>query len=167
MILLWAGRKPVAATVASGMSAASALVSSEEVRAQLIKLLTSSGFINSTRLSKFLQLAVEETLAGQAERLMMGALGSAYAAAGHADRALEILRLLQKRAEAEYVDPLSTAAVQVWLNDRDGAFESLLKAIEGRSPMSAFVNVDPVFKPLRNDSRFERVLSELNLQPAQ
>ena len=96
--------------------------------------------------------------------LLVGTLGAAYAAAGNIERAQDILGALQLRPAAEYVDPLAIAAVQIGLKDWDAAFDWLLKAVAGRSPMAAFASVDPLFAPLRADARFERVLAELNLR---
>jgi TolB-like protein len=101
-------------------------------------------------------------LRGQSH-LLLGTLGAAYAGAGNAEKAREIAGFLQQRAVIEYVDPLALAAVHIGLNETDTAFDWLLKAIGGRSPMVAFAGVDPLFQPLRADPRFQRVLSELNL----
>ena len=87
----------------------------------------------------------------------------AYAATGNREKALETLRRLQELAASEYVDPLAMAAVQVGMNDMDGAVDSLRKAVTQRSPMAAFLNVDPVFRQLRGDLRFQSLLSALNL----
>ena len=56
-------------------SSADLPVSAPEVRTALAKVLASTGFVNSARLSKFVELAVEQTLAGQAERLKEFAIG--------------------------------------------------------------------------------------------
>lgn len=95
--------------------------------------------------------------------LLRGALGAAYAASGNRDRALESLAFLQKRADSEYVDPLAIAAIHVGLNDTGSALDCLGRAVAGRSPMAAFINVDRIFHSLRADARFQGLLSEMNL----
>ena len=95
--------------------------------------------------------------------LLQGACGAAYAGAGNRDKARDILRFLETQAGTRYVDPLAIAAVQIGLHDLDGALDSVQHALDGCSPMVAFVTVDPLFQPLRADPRFERVRSALNL----
>jgi hypothetical protein len=108
--------------------------------------------------------AIEESLASSEQsHLLLGALGAAYAGAGNREKALEILRRLEEQALSEYVDPLSMAAVQVGLSDPDGALASLGKARAERSPMTAFINVDPIFEPLRRYVRFQNLVGALNL----
>ena len=41
----------------------------DDVRCQLDRLLASSGFANAGRMSRFLRFVVEQTLAGEGERL--------------------------------------------------------------------------------------------------
>lgn len=95
--------------------------------------------------------------------LLLGASGAAYAGAGNQEKAHEILRFLQHQASSQYVDPLAMAAVQLQLNLREEALDSLQQAIEGRSPMAAFLNIDPFYKPLRTEPRFQHLRTALNL----
>lgn len=49
------------------------------------------------------------------------------------------------------------------LGDRDRAFEWLQKALTAREPSIAYLQVDPVWDPLRSDPRFERILVSLGV----
>jgi hypothetical protein len=51
------------------------------------------------------------------------------------------------------------------LDDRDGAFEWLDRAIEDRSYDITYINVDPLFDPVRDDPRFSALVRKLNLEP--
>jgi TolB-like protein/tetratricopeptide (TPR) repeat protein len=95
--------------------------------------------------------------------LLLSVGGAAYAGNGNREEALRILRRLEHLSQSEYVDPLAMAIVQVGLQDLNGAFASLLKALDERPPMAAFLNVDPSFAPLRQDQRFGAVRSTLRL----
>lgn len=90
--------------------------------------------------------------------LLLGASGAAYASAGNQEKAREILRFLQHQSSSQYVDPLAIAAVQLQLNLRDEALDSLQQAVEGRSPMAAFLSIDPLYRPLRTEPRFQQLL---------
>jgi tetratricopeptide (TPR) repeat protein len=95
--------------------------------------------------------------------LLLGALGAAYSAAGNQEKAREILRFLQHQAASQYVEPLAMAAVQLQLNLRNEALDSLQQAVEGRSPMAAFLNIDPFYQPLRAEPRFQQLRTALKL----
>ena len=50
-------------------------ISAESIRATLDKILSSPGFVNADRLSRFLRYTVEETLNGQPDKLKETLLG--------------------------------------------------------------------------------------------
>src|SRR5579859_1407391 len=60
---------------AKGPGSPSAEVSPEQIRAELVKILSSPGFINAERLSRFLRYVVDETLDGQTDKLKETLLG--------------------------------------------------------------------------------------------
>jgi adenylate cyclase len=95
--------------------------------------------------------------------LLLSALGTAHASVGDTAEAREILRRLQGRAQSEYVDGAAIAAVQVGLGDVDGALSSLEAALAERSPMMAFLNVDPQFQMLHGEPRFQAMVSAVGL----
>ena len=108
--------------------------------------------------------AIEQSFAASEEsNLALGALGAAYAGAGNREKAHEVLSRLRERAESHYVDGIAVALVQIGLGDTDGALESMVQAVENRSPMAPCLHADHWFEPLHSDPRFQRLLAALNL----
>ncbi|MBW3671399.1 MAG: EamA family transporter, partial [Acidobacteria bacterium] len=89
-------------------------------------------------------------------------LGYAFAAAGHTEKAREILHNLSTRPE-RYVSPYDLAIVHVALGEHDRALELLKKAVRERSNRVTALKVDPVLDPLRDHPRFEALLREVGL----
>ena len=91
-----------------------------------------------------------------------GQLGYAYAAQGRTEDARNILAELSRRSDQG--DSLSTAIAQVYigLGNKDQAFEWLHKAIMQRDG-NLFLRVDPIYDPLRGDTRFLDLLRSINL----
>jgi hypothetical protein len=108
--------------------------------------------------------SLEESLVmDRQSHLLLGATGAAYALGGNRAKARETLALLQKQAESEFVDPLAVATIQMSLGETNDGFDSLRRSLAGPSPMAAFLNVDPLFAPLRGDPRFQEVIATLHL----
>jgi TolB-like protein/Tfp pilus assembly protein PilF len=96
-----------------------------------------------------------------------GALAHAYAYAGRRREAMAELGL-SRRADSlrgTYFWPTEAAGVCARLGDTDRAFKWLDKAYEDRSEGLVWVNVDPVFRPLRSDPRFQDLLVRIGLRP--
>jgi TolB-like protein/Tfp pilus assembly protein PilF len=89
-------------------------------------------------------------------------LGHAYAVAGQAAAAREVLDGLLARAKTEYVSAYEIAAVYAGLGDRDRAFEWLDKAYDERSTMLVYFRMDPRIWSLRSDPRFQALLGRMN-----
>src|SRR5580704_524160 len=83
-----------------------------------------------------------------------GALGHAYAVAGNAERARNLLDLLKNRSRRQYVPAYAIALVYAGLNKKDQAFEWLEQAYEDRSASMALLRVDPALNSLHSDARF-------------
>jgi TolB-like protein/DNA-binding winged helix-turn-helix (wHTH) protein/Flp pilus assembly protein TadD len=96
----------------------------------------------------------------------LAVLGHAYAASGKRDEALKILSELKQMSGKKYVAPYDLAVLYTGLGEKDKAFEQLEKAIEERSGWVIFLNVEPLFDPLRSDARYKALLKRLNLAPA-
>ena len=90
--------------------------------------------------------------------------GCGLAAAGHDDRARQVLRRLQKPAPGAVVSPYHLAALHAALGDADAAFERLERAYEGRDPWVDALVVDPRFAALRSDPRFSSLRERLRLE---
>jgi tetratricopeptide (TPR) repeat protein len=93
-------------------------------------------------------------------------MGHTYAASGRRDEALKILIELKQMSETKYVGPYDLAILYTGLGEKDKAIEQLNKAIEVRSGWVIFLNVEPLFDPLRSDPRYKALLKRINLAPA-
>jgi serine/threonine protein kinase/tetratricopeptide (TPR) repeat protein len=90
------------------------------------------------------------------------AVGYAYAVAGRRDQALEILDEYRRREADSYVSPYNIAAIYLGLNEQDKALEYLEKAFTERVCGLAFINVEPLWDPLRSHPRFKDILRRMN-----
>jgi cytochrome c-type biogenesis protein CcmH/NrfG len=117
---------------------------------------------------------IDDALAalGNASRLVPGsaefraALGHAYALAGEADRARQILYELEKLRADRYVSAVLSAEVHAGLGDTDEALSWLNKAEEERSPELSWLGVRPTFRSLRTSPGFSTLLTTIGLSPA-
>lgn len=90
-------------------------------------------------------------------------LTRAYSLSGATQEAERRLNQLLGTSQA-YVSPIDIASIYVALHQHDRALEWLEKAYEEHSDQSTYVGVDPRFDALRNDPRFQRLLSRLGLK---
>lgn len=89
---------------------------------------------------------------------ILATLGYAYAVAGQPDRARQVIAQLQPLQPAQYVPPYPLAIVYAGLGDADEALAWLEKAQAEREVWMAYLNVYPIFDPLRADARFTALL---------
>jgi TolB-like protein/DNA-binding winged helix-turn-helix (wHTH) protein/tetratricopeptide (TPR) repeat protein len=94
---------------------------------------------------------------------MLGALGQAYAAAGHTAEAQKVLFQLLDQSKSIYVSPFYIALVYTGLGDKPKALASLEKAYADRSNAIVFLKVDPQLDSLRSDPRFQSLQHRLAL----
>ncbi|HTW64637.1 MAG TPA: winged helix-turn-helix domain-containing protein [Bryobacteraceae bacterium] len=90
-------------------------------------------------------------------------LAMSYAAAGHKDAAMEIVRELQARGQREYVPAFNLSYVYVFLKQKDKAIEELEIASEKHDINVNSLKIDPLLDPLRSDPRFRELLKRANL----
>ncbi len=93
----------------------------------------------------------------------VAALGHAYAASGQKDEASKTLKDLTMRSQQTYVQPSRVAAIYIALGDTDQAFEWLEKAFVDQSTSLVYLKVEPVFDPIRKDSRFADLVRRIGL----
>ena len=93
------------------------------------------------------------------------ALGTILASAGRKQEAAEILTDLERIAatDGDYVSAADIAMLHSALDQRDQAFEWLHKAVDQRSGWLVYLNVDPIWDPIRSDPRFADVLQRIGL----
>lgn len=90
----------------------------------------------------------------------------AHAKAGRPSEAREILTNLTDLATTRYVSASNIALVYNVLGRTGETFTWLERALKERDPWLAFLGVDPKWKNLRDDPRYQALLARLNLPPA-
>lgn len=98
--------------------------------------------------------------------LALATLGHAYAVAGLAREAEELLGRLREMARQRYVPPYFMATVCTGMGRRDEAFEFLEAGFEGRDGWLTWLGVEPRFDQLRDDPRFDDLLRRIGLPQA-
>ncbi|HKY28549.1 MAG TPA: tetratricopeptide repeat protein [Pyrinomonadaceae bacterium] len=86
-----------------------------------------------------------------------------YAVSGQRERALSEFAELEKLSETKFVSSFGLALICVALGDDDRAFGYFGKAIQERSEMLIYLNVDPRFDRIRSDSRFKMLINRVGL----
>jgi tetratricopeptide (TPR) repeat protein len=86
-----------------------------------------------------------------------------YAVSGRRDKALEELKELEMIARSRPVSTFSLAMIHVGLEDDDRAFELLDKAVSEHSDMLVYLNVDPRFDRICEDTRFKTLVQKVGL----
>jgi len=87
-------------------------------------------------------------------------LGYAYGVTGRRKEAKRVLVGLEKLAKKRYVPPQAQAYVYLGLGQNDIVLDWLEKAYEGHDVEMAFLNVDVLLAPLRNEPRFQALLKK-------
>jgi serine/threonine protein kinase/tetratricopeptide (TPR) repeat protein len=80
------------------------------------------------------------------------------------DEAEEILVRLERESKEHYVRPEYMAMGYGWLGELDRAFAFLERAFQMRSAGLIFLHVDPGYKPLRGDPRFDQLVNRIGLK---
>ena len=95
--------------------------------------------------------------------LVAADLAYCYARAGRPDAAREILAELEATSRAKYVTPMSFALIQLGLGNEEEVFAHLEDACEQRAIQVVSIWGDPRFIPMRDDGRFQDLLSCVGL----
>jgi serine/threonine-protein kinase len=115
--------------------------------------------------------AIEEYRAGlrlvPTHSYIKGMLGHAYAMSGNTSAAKKILEDAHLEFDKGGLSDLKVAYIYIALGDRELAFKHLKRDLEQRDPELPYINVDPVFDPVRNDPRFTAILRKTGLLPAE
>jgi serine/threonine-protein kinase len=88
-------------------------------------------------------------------------LGYAYALAGKHEEARQVLNDLEEITKEKYVSAYYFAIIHLGLGEQEQTFQWLERAVEERSGFLAFINVEPMFDPLRADARFSELLKRM------
>ncbi len=92
---------------------------------------------------------------------VLSLLGHAYAASGKQAEAQRILAELNEMSKQAYVSPYDLAILYVGLGDKNRAMEQLNRAYDDRAGWLIYLNVEPIFDPLRSDPRFADLISRM------
>ncbi len=95
--------------------------------------------------------------------LMRAALAQTCAEAGRKQEALQILEELEELARQKYVAPYFLAGIHIGLGEYDRAIEYLEKSFEEHSHWLIYLHIDPSMDGLRDDPRFQDMLSRVGL----
>ena len=99
---------------------------------------------------------------------VLGYLGGMYAKIGRTDDAQEVLTLLRKRTETEYVPAMAFAEIYAGLEDYDEAIRWFEAAYEERSLSLVWYRDGSEFpEKIRNDPRIQAILSGMNFPGAE
>jgi TolB-like protein/DNA-binding SARP family transcriptional activator len=111
-------------------------------------------------------LAELETAVSVSGRNLMwlGQLGQAYAMAGSADKARDIIRELEERAKTTFISPYHFAYVYTGLGDYDRALDMLERAVADRTGPVYSIKGSFLLKQLHTHPRFRALLRKMNLE---
>ncbi len=108
--------------------------------------------------------AFQEAVANsETDLLSYAGLGQVAALRGQVDGARAVLRELEERQLTRYVSPVAPAMIQLALGEVDAAFDLLERAHQDRRGWLAYLRIEPMFDPLRSDSRFASLLQRMRL----
>lgn len=93
-----------------------------------------------------------------------GMLGHAYGKLGRIEEAKALLKEVNIGFEQGGLSDLKASYIYLALGDHDRAFQHLERDYEQRDPELPYINVDPVFDPVREDPRFIAILVKLGLR---
>ena len=98
-------------------------------------------------------IAILEPISGNSLN-RKASLGHAYAVAGKAAKARNLLAALRAATAQSYVPAYYFALIHAGLGERDQALRYLERAYEERSTVLAYLLIDPRLAPLRGEPRF-------------
>lgn len=84
--------------------------------------------------------------------------------AGRRDDVRRLLGRLQECGKAGHAPPSMLAVCHLALEDRDGAFEWMDRAVEARHPIIMPIKTFPFLDPLRSDGRYRGLLRKMHLE---
>jgi eukaryotic-like serine/threonine-protein kinase len=97
-------------------------------------------------------------------QLMDLAVGHALAAWKKTDEVKNLLEELEKTSVQRYFPPYFVASIYAETGDRDKAFSYLEKSFKECDLWFSFIKVDPIWKSLRSDPRFNTLLRKISLE---
>ena len=93
----------------------------------------------------------------------LGFLAFGAGRAGRTDEARRLLETAHAMAAATFMPPMTVAMCHVGLGEWEAVLDWLARAIDGRDPIIMPIRTFPFLDPVRNDSRFARLLAAMHL----
>ncbi len=106
----------------------------------------------------------EKLYGSDKKQLAAAALGFTYGKMGRKADALKVLNDLEEFAKKNgYVPPQERAIIYLGLGDKNNAIFWFEKSYQEHSPTLVAIGVEPLFDDLRSDTRFQDIISRMNL----
>ncbi|HEX8565015.1 MAG TPA: protein kinase [Pyrinomonadaceae bacterium] len=103
---------------------------------------------------------------GKKDKLMTAAvLGFTYGKMGRKPEAQKVLKDLEELETNTYIPPQEKAIIYLGLNEMDKAIFWFEESFEKQSSGLVSINVEPLYDELRWNSRFQSIVSKMNLNP--
>jgi serine/threonine protein kinase/TolB-like protein/Flp pilus assembly protein TadD len=118
-------------------------------------------YIQKSNYNEALKILSRASLFSKGNPVIVAAIGYTYALAGRQEDAHNMVELLIEKSEEEYVSPFWMAVVYVGLNNYKQAMLWLERAYEDRDGAIIYLDVIPIFDPLRSDQRFINLLKKI------
>jgi hypothetical protein len=106
----------------------------------------------------------EEEAQGKWNPVLDCVKGIAQQRMGQTDKARAIFENLREKSKDLYITPYYLAALSIAMGETDRGFGLLAKAYNDKDFWIRELKVDPLFRDVRSDPRFEMILEKLNLQ---
>lgn len=91
-------------------------------------------------------------------------LARTYISMGKPQEARKILNTLKEKSKKGYVSPYYIAEIHAGLGEKDEAFQWLEKALEMREGPMVYLKVEPFFRELHSDPRFDKIMARVGLK---
>lgn len=131
--------------------------------AAVTKSYLACSYVAQRRTAEAIKIFESLLAADPSDHFTMADLARSYAQDGRWREASLLRARLKEIAKRDYVPPTDLAAADMALRDVDGAISNLKRAYAERDWHLIYLNVDPLWDPLRNEARFRVLLREMNL----
>lgn len=105
------------------------------------------------------------SLAGDAPRTVLSALGHTLASAGRTEDALRLLEQLRETSARAWVPSACFGSLYLGMGDHERALEHFEASADARELAATGFKVHPMYDPIRSEPRFQALLRRINLLP--
>jgi DNA-binding SARP family transcriptional activator/TolB-like protein len=104
-------------------------------------------------------------LSAEGDLGLAGAIENSYQRGGPREAIRVWLDTLQQRRKDRYVSPTTIARLRLGRGEFPQALDALEQALAERNAALVYLNVNPIYDPLRNQPRFSAILRQIGLTP--